>query len=206
MKKNLRRQTVILVLVLGLFIILSACGFDSDSRIEDVVRDQDYLEEEPESIAPKQMGLGLPSKKTEPPSPGGRKLEEGAFGVVETEGALDEPVITEPSANPETTLSETVLTTTSSSKTTTTKSKSTGTVQITTSSKKAAETESESGRTVYRVDTDKNYKYMGNSNTRKFHLTSCDSASRTKESNRVYFETRDEAIEAGYEPCKRCKP
>jgi len=47
---------------------------------------------------------------------------------------------------------------------------------------------------------------MGNTNSRIFHKTTCDSASRTKESNRLYFETREEAIEAGFTPCQRCKP
>ena len=56
------------------------------------------------------------------------------------------------------------------------------------------------------TDVDMSYTYMGNANSMKLHLTTCDSAAQTKPSNRVYFDTREEAIEAGYEPCKRCNP
>lgn len=60
--------------------------------------------------------------------------------------------------------------------------------------------------TVDRTETNKDYKYMGNRNSKKFHKVTCDSAARTKESNRVYFNTREEAIAAGYVPCKNCNP
>ncbi|WP_295359003.1 Ada metal-binding domain-containing protein [uncultured Succiniclasticum sp.] len=48
--------------------------------------------------------------------------------------------------------------------------------------------------------------YVGNRNTRKFHHDSCSSVSQMKPSNRVYIETRDEAINSGYVPCQRCRP
>jgi methylphosphotriester-DNA--protein-cysteine methyltransferase len=48
--------------------------------------------------------------------------------------------------------------------------------------------------------------YVGNRNTRKFHHDSCSSVYQMKPSNRVYIETREEAINSGYVPCKRCRP
>ncbi|MBF7084380.1 MBL fold metallo-hydrolase [Desulfallas sp. Bu1-1] len=46
--------------------------------------------------------------------------------------------------------------------------------------------------------------YIGNKNSKKFHLPSC--STLPAEYNRVYFKTRDEAVSAGYVPCKRCNP
>jgi beta-lactamase superfamily II metal-dependent hydrolase len=46
--------------------------------------------------------------------------------------------------------------------------------------------------------------YIGNKNSKKFHLPSC--STLPAEYNRVYFKTRDEAVNAGYNPCKRCNP
>jgi AraC family transcriptional regulator of adaptative response / DNA-3-methyladenine glycosylase II len=37
-----------------------------------------------------------------------------------------------------------------------------------------------------------------------FHLPTC--GSLPAEKNRVYFRTRQEAIDAGHRPCGRCKP
>ena len=48
--------------------------------------------------------------------------------------------------------------------------------------------------------------YVGNANSKKFHVASCSFAERMKPANRVEFQSRDEAISAGYVPCKRCKP
>lgn len=48
--------------------------------------------------------------------------------------------------------------------------------------------------------------YVGNANTHKFHYADCSFVSKMNPSNRVSFNTRDEAVNAGYVPCKRCKP
>lgn len=48
------------------------------------------------------------------------------------------------------------------------------------------------------------YAYIGNINSYKFHLPSCDYL--PAESNRVYYTTREEAINDGMEPCRRCSP
>ena len=46
--------------------------------------------------------------------------------------------------------------------------------------------------------------YTGNSSTRKFHVDTCSAAQRIKAGNKVHFDTRSEAINAGYVPCKKC--
>ena len=48
--------------------------------------------------------------------------------------------------------------------------------------------------------------YVGNKNTGKFHAPGCDSVDKMKPSNKVYFSSRDEAINRGYSPCQRCYP
>lgn len=49
--------------------------------------------------------------------------------------------------------------------------------------------------------------YVLNTNTHKFHQPGCSSVKDMKESNKLFFEgTRDEVIEQGYVPCKRCNP
>ncbi|MDR2700769.1 MAG: MBL fold metallo-hydrolase [Nitrososphaerota archaeon] len=46
--------------------------------------------------------------------------------------------------------------------------------------------------------------YIGNKNSKVFHLQSC--SFLPQEQNRVYFNSRQEAIDAGYTPCNTCKP
>jgi phosphatidylserine/phosphatidylglycerophosphate/cardiolipin synthase-like enzyme len=48
--------------------------------------------------------------------------------------------------------------------------------------------------------------YLGNANSKKFHRPSCQWAQKISPGNRVWFETREEATNAGYQPCKVCKP
>ena len=48
------------------------------------------------------------------------------------------------------------------------------------------------------------YAYIGNLNTKKFHLPTC--GNPPEENNRIWFLTRQEAIDAGYIPCGICKP
>lgn len=46
--------------------------------------------------------------------------------------------------------------------------------------------------------------YIGNKNSKVFHLSSC--RSLPQEQNRVYFNSRQDALDAGYTPCGICKP
>ena len=48
--------------------------------------------------------------------------------------------------------------------------------------------------------------YVGNAKSKKFHVSSCSFVGKMNPNNRVDFQSRDEAIAAGYVPCKRCSP
>lgn len=48
--------------------------------------------------------------------------------------------------------------------------------------------------------------YIGNSNSGKFHKSTCKWGQKTAEHNRVYFNNRNDAISQGYVPCKVCNP
>jgi DNA-entry nuclease len=49
--------------------------------------------------------------------------------------------------------------------------------------------------------------YVLNKNTMKFHYPSCSSVKDIKEKNRWdYTGTREEIIDMGYVPCKKCNP
>lgn len=48
--------------------------------------------------------------------------------------------------------------------------------------------------------------YIGNRNSKKFHLPYCEGVARMKEENKVNFSSRDEAVKAGYNPCSICNP
>ena len=48
--------------------------------------------------------------------------------------------------------------------------------------------------------------YVGNKNSRKFHYSWCSSVSDMKEKNKITFHSREEAVNQGYQPCKKCNP
>lgn len=48
--------------------------------------------------------------------------------------------------------------------------------------------------------------FIGNSSSLIFHKPDCSSAENMKDENKVTFASREEAISAGYTPCKRCSP
>lgn len=53
----------------------------------------------------------------------------------------------------------------------------------------------------------KEYTYIYNKSTKKFHEESCSSVDSMKPKNRGEFTgTREEMIQKGYDPCGRCKP
>ena len=55
-------------------------------------------------------------------------------------------------------------------------------------------------------DSDTSGSYIGNSNSGKFHKIDCKWGQKTSEHNRVYFNSRNDAISQGYIPCKVCNP
>ena len=48
--------------------------------------------------------------------------------------------------------------------------------------------------------------YVGNANSMKFHYADCSMVNKMNPSNKVFMNTREEAINAGYVPCKKCNP
>lgn len=54
--------------------------------------------------------------------------------------------------------------------------------------------------------TDSDVTYIGNKNSKKFHLDTCDGAASMNENNKVYFDTREQAVDEGYSPCLKCNP
>lgn len=48
--------------------------------------------------------------------------------------------------------------------------------------------------------------YIGNANSHKFHRPGCASVAKMAEHNKVSLSSREEAINGGYDPCKRCHP
>lgn len=56
-------------------------------------------------------------------------------------------------------------------------------------------------------DTETIEKYVLNKNTHKFHRPSCESVDDMKEKNKIIsYGDREDLLEQGYEPCKRCNP
>lgn len=51
------------------------------------------------------------------------------------------------------------------------------------------------------------HDYVANKNTKKFHKPDCSSVGEMKETNKWYYAgNRQELIDMGYKPCKRCNP
>ena len=48
--------------------------------------------------------------------------------------------------------------------------------------------------------------YLGNLNSKKFHYIDCSSGQKTLEKNRVYFASREEAVNQGFVPGQCCNP
>ena len=57
---------------------------------------------------------------------------------------------------------------------------------------------------IWRGWKEKRGLYMGNRNSRRFHLPTCPSAQNIKARNRITFATKWEAFTAGYAPAKKC--
>lgn len=49
-------------------------------------------------------------------------------------------------------------------------------------------------------------QYIGNKNSKKYHIFDCPYAVNIKEENFIGFNTSDEAKNNGYSPCSRCNP
>jgi len=58
----------------------------------------------------------------------------------------------------------------------------------------------------YTSSSNKESTYVASSDSNKFHYPYCTQAKRIKDSNKITFSSRDEAINTGYEPCGICYP
>lgn len=57
------------------------------------------------------------------------------------------------------------------------------------------------------VSTENNtISYCGNKNSKVFHNSNCTSVKNMKESNKVYFSSKQKFTENGYSPCQKCNP
>ena len=83
---------------------------------------------------------------------------------------------------------------------------------ISTATKNSKEENKNTDKTVGKKETDTvnvqpTASYVANKNTKKFHIPTCSSVGDMAEHNKWYFDgTRDQLIEQGYVPCKRCYP
>ncbi|MFH2012328.1 MAG: Ada metal-binding domain-containing protein [Pseudomonadota bacterium] len=50
------------------------------------------------------------------------------------------------------------------------------------------------------------YKYVSSAKSKKYHYLNCRWAQKIKPEELVTFKSAKEALSAGYEPCKVCKP
>lgn len=50
------------------------------------------------------------------------------------------------------------------------------------------------------------FAYIGNTRSGIFHYDSCQYVYRMNDSNKVYFDSREDAVDAGYRPCRVCRP
>lgn len=74
-------------------------------------------------------------------------------------------------------------------------------------SSKTTTAKNEIDKTELNNDEEFECDYILNKNTKKFHHTWCSSVNNMKKSNTKEFSgTRDEIIDMGYSPCKRCNP
>ena len=55
-------------------------------------------------------------------------------------------------------------------------------------------------------ETPETASYIGNINSKKFHYSECNTIKNMSEGNKVSINSREEAINNGYTPCKACNP
>ena len=60
--------------------------------------------------------------------------------------------------------------------------------------------------TTQNATTTTDASYIGNKNTKKFHHSYCSSVKQMKDTNKVPLNSREQAINLGYDPCGNCSP
>ncbi len=53
---------------------------------------------------------------------------------------------------------------------------------------------------------DNSTTYVLNANSKKIHYVDCPSVNNMKEENKVFTDDYEDAVNQGYEPCRRCNP
>ena len=56
------------------------------------------------------------------------------------------------------------------------------------------------------VSSSSSSQYVGNLRSHKFHSITCDQVNKMSEKNKIYFNSREEAINNGFVGCQRCNP
>lgn len=56
------------------------------------------------------------------------------------------------------------------------------------------------------IPDDEEFQYIGNKKSQRFHFPTCRAVSQMSEKNKVFFASREEAIEHHYIPCGECNP
>ena len=66
----------------------------------------------------------------------------------------------------------------------------------------------ERGEGIWSIPVEPEPYYVASSRSRRFvfHRPGCESAKRINAENLIRFETREEALDSGYSPCRNCKP
>jgi methylphosphotriester-DNA--protein-cysteine methyltransferase len=59
---------------------------------------------------------------------------------------------------------------------------------------------------VFVISLAADFKYVASSNSKKYHYLACKWAKKISPKNLVTFKSAQEALKAGYIPCKVCKP
>lgn len=84
---------------------------------------------------------------------------------------------------------------------------STQTAQVTTTTQPSQQSNNNIQSTIQTQSTSSDTSsYIGNSNSYKFHKSDCEAVFKMSEKNKVRFNSRDDAINSGYKPCKICNP
>lgn len=58
----------------------------------------------------------------------------------------------------------------------------------------------------YKVNDPAPYSFVGNKNSKKFHISTCDGVKNMNSNNKVNFSSREDAVTQGYVACNICRP
>ena len=87
------------------------------------------------------------------------------------------------------------------------KNKETYTTVMVTTVEPTTEVVTEPDLTLEETSQSTAFSYVLNTNTHRFHYPDCESVKKIKDKNKQAFcGTREEVIEAGYQPCGQCHP